>query len=148
MFGDFKGQNKESASRGNGLGTLIDTTASLKGDIVTEGDIRIDGKFYGNIVSARDVVIGEEGLVQGEINSQTMAIYGTIRGNIKSQGLVEIMPTGKIFGDIEVNKLVIKEGGIFQGKSIMKQGESQVELQAEAQMNSKVKEKGEPQVNS
>lgn len=103
------------------VGTLIDTTASLKGDIVTEGNVRIDGKFQGNIVAAKDVVIGEEGLMQGQINSETMAVYGTVRGNIKSGGLIEIMSTGKVFGDIEVNRLVIKEGGVFEGKSLMKQ---------------------------
>ncbi|MDF2612406.1 MAG: hypothetical protein K0S71_192 [Clostridia bacterium] len=114
MFGDSKTKVSQ-------IGTLIDTTASLKGDIVTEGNLRIDGKFHGNIISAKDVVIGEEGLVQGQINAETMAIYGIVKGNIKSGGLVEIMSTGKVFGDIEVNRLVIKEGGVFEGKSLMKQ---------------------------
>lgn len=127
MFGDFRGENKEQKYKSNQLGTLIDTAASLKGEIITEGNIRIDGKFNGNIISARDVVIGEEGFIQGDINSETMAVYGVVRGNIKSQGLVEIMPTGKVFGDIEVKSLVIKEGGVFEGKSIMKQTEVQTE---------------------
>jgi len=105
------------------VGTLIDTTASLKGDIVTEGNLRIDGKFNGNIIAAKDVVVGEGGDVQGQINAETMAVYGTVKGNIKSEGLVEIMSTGKVFGDIEVSRLIIKEGGIFEGKSLMKQSQ-------------------------
>lgn len=122
MFGDFRSENKDQQKvKLSQVGTLIDTAASLKGDIVTDGNLRIDGKFHGNIISARDVVIGENGFVQGEINAESMAIYGAVRGNIKSVGLVEIMSTGNVFGDIEVKSLVIKEGGVFEGKSIMKQ---------------------------
>jgi cytoskeletal protein CcmA (bactofilin family) len=120
MFGDFKGENKEKF-KSSEVGTLIDTTASLKGDIVTEGNVRIDGKFEGNIIRAKDVVVGENGIVEGQINCETVMIYGTVKGNIKSQGLAEVMPTGKIFGDIEVKSISIREGAVFEGKSIMKQ---------------------------
>ncbi len=127
MFGDFKSDKDHKGKQGE-VGTFIDTTASLKGDIVTEGNIRIDGKFHGNIISAKDVVVGEEGLIEGQITCETMVVYGMVKGNIKSAGLVEIMSTGKVFGDIEVQSISIKEGAVFEGKSIMKQqGVSEIE---------------------
>lgn len=130
MFGDSKGTNKEQQkARWSEVGTLIDTTASLKGDIVTEGNLRIDGQFEGNIIKAKDVVVGENGLVQGEVTCDTMAIYGTVKGNIKSQGLVEIMTSGKVFGDMEVKSISIKEGAVFEGKSLMRQMDKQLELE-------------------
>ncbi|WP_069999622.1 bactofilin family protein [Cellulosilyticum sp. I15G10I2] len=130
MFGDLKGTSKEQQKLvRTDVGTLIDTTASLKGDIVTEGNLRIDGKFEGNIIQARDVVVGEGGFIQGEVNCETMVIYGTVKGNIKCQGLVEIAPVGKVFGDMEVKSISIKEGAVFEGKSIMNQNQTQLEIE-------------------
>ncbi len=128
MFGDSKGINKEQQrSKSSDINTLIDNTASLKGDIVTEGNLRIDGKFNGTIISAKDVVLGEEGHIQGQVNCETMMIYGTVKGNIKSTGLVEIMASGKVFGDIEVQRISIKDGAVFEGKSIMTQVQAEIE---------------------
>lgn len=99
--------------------TLIGTGASIKGDIISEGNVRVDGNFNGNIDSKKEVILGERASIVGNITAKNVIIYGIVNGNIISNGLLEIMPTGKLYGDIEVKNVSIKEGALFQGKSRM-----------------------------
>jgi cytoskeletal protein CcmA (bactofilin family) len=101
------------------IDTLISTSASIKGDIISEGNIRLDGNFNGTITSKNEVLIGEKASMTGTITAKTIIIYGTVNGNIESDGLSEIMSTGKLYGDIVAKSISIKEGAIFQGKSSM-----------------------------
>jgi len=119
MFSKDKDSKPEAKSKIGSVDTLIGATAQLKGDIVTEGNVRVDGTFEGNMSCKGEVLIGEGGIVTGDVKAQFMIVYGQMRGNIKSDGLVEIMPTGKVYGDIEVKSVSIKEGAIFEGKSMM-----------------------------
>lgn len=112
MFSKSKGEQ-------NLVDTLIGTTASIKGDIISEGNIRIDGGFNGNIDTKRGVLIGEQASMIGNITAKNIIIYGKLNGNVKCEGVLEIMPSGKLYGDIEVESISIKEGAVFIGKSIM-----------------------------
>ncbi len=112
-----EGSNSKIASQ---MDTLIGPAASLKGDISTEGNLRIDGKFQGDITCGGEVIIGEEGKVKGSIQCNLLVIHGKVEGNIKCAGLVELMATAELKGDIEVKAVAIREGAVFEGKSIMK----------------------------
>jgi cytoskeletal protein CcmA (bactofilin family) len=101
------------------IDTLIGAAASVKGDIVSEGNVRIDGCFNGSIDSKKEVLIGEGASITGNITGKAIIIYGKVKGNIKCDGILEIMSLGKLYGDIEVKCISIKEGAVFIGKSIM-----------------------------
>lgn len=121
MFLNSKGeQNKIVKNRKEyQVDTLISTAASIKGDITSEGNVRVDGSFNGSIDSKKEVLIGEEASIIGNIAAKSIIIYGKVNGDIKSDGTLEIMSTGKLYGDIEVRNISIKEGAVFQGKSSM-----------------------------
>jgi cytoskeletal protein CcmA (bactofilin family) len=128
MFSIAKNEQQQAVKRTNEnqIDTLIGTSAMIKGDIISEGNVRIDGSFEGTIISKKQVIIGEPASVKGNIAANTIIIYGNVKGNIKSEGLLEIMPTGKLYGDIEVKSVSIKEGAVFQGKSIMDSEEDNI----------------------
>lgn len=111
-----KGKNKISIIE---IDTLIGNSTSIEGNLTSEKDIRIDGIFKGNINSQSKVIIGERASVIGDIYAYNIIIYGVVEGNIKGEGLLEIMESGVLRGDIEVKRMAIREGGLFCGKSNM-----------------------------
>lgn len=102
--------------KNNRLEAMIGPNSEFKGDIITQGTFRIDGKVYGVII-ADSVVIGESGEVTGDIKARSVVISGSVRGNIKADELVDIKHTGQLLGDIYSRKLSVAEGGIFEGHS-------------------------------
>lgn len=121
MFSSLKGEQNQVVKKinENQIDTLIGASASIKGDIVSDGNVRVDGNFDGTIISKKQVVIGETASVIGNIAANVVIIYGKVKGNIKSDGILEIMATGKLYGDIDIKSVSIREGAVFQGKSIM-----------------------------
>lgn len=119
MFSNSKKETVIKTGNDHKIDTFIGPTASIKGDISSEGNIRVDGTFYGNIISKGEVVIGETAVFTGNITSSAVIIFGMVKGNIKSDGRLEIMSTGKLYGDIDVKTVSIKEGAVFKGQSLM-----------------------------
>jgi cytoskeletal protein CcmA (bactofilin family) len=82
----FNGKAKSDVPGESPAGTstsLIGAGTSMKGDITSNGDLRIDGTLVGNIHCSAKVVIGANGVVQGDINGQQADIMGKVTGTIK-----------------------------------------------------------------
>ena len=84
-----------------------------------ECNLFVDGEFEGTINSTKDVTVGKNGKIKGEIYSSKLIVQGIVSGNINSEK-VEIKPTGKISGTVESNEFVIEPKGLFEGNSIIK----------------------------
>jgi len=106
-------ENHNNAINLIGSGTLI------KGDVSSDGDLRIDGKVIGTIHSKSKVVVGASGTVEGEIKSQNAEIYGTHKGNVIAQEMIFLKSTANLVGDITTNKIVIEAGAVFKGRCNM-----------------------------
>lgn len=102
--------------------TLIGQKSEFKGDVTTEGTIRIDGRFIGNVF-AEWVIVGESGNIKGDITAKGIIIGGMVEGNLRSDDIVEIKSTGRLTGDIHTKKLSVSEGGMFEGRSYIKREE-------------------------
>ena len=80
----------EKTSNGNGGATLVSAGTTLKGDISSNSDLRIDGTIVGNVNSAAKIVIGANGSVEGNITGNQADIVGKVTGNIKTKDLLAI----------------------------------------------------------
>lgn len=100
--------------------TIVGASVKLKGNLKSEGKITISGSLMGEVKTKGDVLITKEATVEGKVKGQKITLSGTVNGNLEGQEQVEITETGKIFGDLKTNILVIKAGGIFTGRSEMK----------------------------
>jgi len=98
---------------------LIGPGTVIKGDVSSDGDLRIDGKVVGTITSKSKVVIGATGVVEGEIKSQNTDIFGTLKGNVHATDMVFLKATANLEGDINTGKIVIEAGAIFKGRCNM-----------------------------
>lgn len=88
----FNGKSRsESPLDTNGNNTsLIGAGTSLKGDITSSSDLRIDGTLTGNIYSTAKVIIGANGSVEGDISGQQADIHGRVTGSIKIKELLQL----------------------------------------------------------
>ncbi len=102
------------------LENVIGRSTSLHGIIKSDGGARIEGRFEGRIEVAGNVVVGEEGIVVGDIFARDVTIGGTVEGNIEGAGRLEILTSGKVFGDVTAAAIMIDEGGLFEGISRMR----------------------------
>jgi cytoskeletal protein CcmA (bactofilin family) len=100
------------------LNRLVDGT-KIVGDIFSESNLRIDGEVQGNISTKGKVVIGENGLVNGNLTCQEADIEGKINGNLSVESLLILRETAKIAGDIQTARLHMEEGALFLGSCAM-----------------------------
>lgn len=109
--------------------TFIGNNSIFKGEVNTNGTIRIDGTLEGNVI-ADWVVLGEKGNIKGDVSAHGVIVGGKVEGNVKAKDIIEIKNKGKIIGDTLTPKLTIVEGGIIEGRTSMQGEEAKViELQ-------------------
>ena len=98
---------------------LIGAGTSIKGDIISNGDIRIDGTLEGSLRSKGKLVIGATGIMEGEVFCQNADISGVVNGQITVTELLSLKAVAKLTGDIVTNKLAIEPGATFTGSCSM-----------------------------
>lgn len=104
----------------NGGGaTLIGAGTSLKGDISSNSDLRIDGTVIGNITSSAKIIIGSSGLVEGDISGNQADIVGKVSGNIRTQELLQLRGESVVTGNLYAGKLQIEPSATFNGQCHM-----------------------------
>jgi cytoskeletal protein CcmA (bactofilin family) len=104
---------------GTGAATIIAAGTTLKGDISSNGDIRIDGSLQGNIQCQAKVVIGSNGSVEGDISGQQADIMGKVSGTIKVKELLQLKGGSHVNGNLYAGKLQIEPSANFNGQCHM-----------------------------
>lgn len=94
--------------------TKVSQGTSFTGDVVSECNLVIDGEINGNILSRASVTIGPKGKVEGKIAASKIVISGFFKGELEGD-TVELSSTSNVIGDIVSDKLVIEDGGNFEG---------------------------------
>ena len=102
------------------IDTVIGKETSINGTIEAKGILRVDGKITGQLNTNGDIIVAESGLIEADVKARSLSIAGTVRGNVEATGILEIEPTGKLYGDISVAKLSIGDGAVFQGACKMR----------------------------
>ncbi len=111
----FFGRKKKKPTPAQSASIITPGTA-IKGEIRCDGNILINGELEGNIVSRSEVVVGKSGRVNGEIQAQKLLVSGEFRGNFTGE-IIDIMPYGKVYGDVVVNNIVIEPNAVFEGET-------------------------------
>ena len=109
---------KKTGARGD-LNGFLDAGSFIEGALHFEDTFRLDGRLKGRIVSRGDLVVGEHGDVEAEIEVGTIFVSGTVRGSVLAHQRVEIAAGGKLLADIETPSLVVEDGATLQGQCDM-----------------------------
>ena len=96
-----------------GVGTII------TGDVNSNGDLRIDGTLKGSVATEGKVVLGKNGIIEGDVVCNNADIAGEIKAKITVSQLLTLKSTAKLKGDIVTNKLSIEPGAVFSGSCSM-----------------------------
>lgn len=99
--------------------TILGKDTEFSGSISGKGILRIDGKISGEIVQNGDIIVGDNGFVDASIKARHITVSGTVHGNIEASGLLKLLSSAKVFGDIKVLNLSIADGAIYKGSCEM-----------------------------
>ena len=99
--------------------SLVSENVRIEGELGGEENILINGRVLGSIKLNGDIVVGQSGVVEADIEGNTIVIQGTVKGNVTARNHLEIQATGKMIGDITAKSIDIKEGSTFEGRSRM-----------------------------
>jgi len=94
--------------------SIISSDLKIKGDLICNGDIQIDGTIEGDVVS-RSITVGEGADVRGSIAGEAVRICGAVNGQIKGT-TVTLAKTAKVVGDVMHQTLSIEPGAFFEGQ--------------------------------
>ncbi len=110
--------SRPAPSAGRPIETVIGPNCFVQGTIQSDGGVRIDGVFQGDVETAGNLIIGESAKVVAEISANNVSIAGAVKGNITGNR-VEILETGRVWGDLKVNSLLLNEGAYLRGQTMM-----------------------------
>ncbi|WP_353893278.1 polymer-forming cytoskeletal protein [Proteinivorax hydrogeniformans] len=106
------------------IDTIVGKDSDFEGKLTAKGILRIDGKVSGEIISTGNVLIGESGSVEANIKAKNLTVSGTIVGDVEVEGLLDLLPSAKLIGDIKVASLEVGDGAIFKGNCEMNEEQS------------------------
>lgn len=112
-------KNKKETSVSNNLLNIIGNGTKLHGDLISDGDIRVDGTIEGHVTVKQRLVLGEEGIIKGDIEALDAIISGHLVGNIRVEQTLILRPSSVIDGDISTDKVIIESGAQFNGRCSM-----------------------------
>jgi cytoskeletal protein CcmA (bactofilin family) len=118
-----------STETSTGSTTIIGAGTTITGNIQSLGDIRIDGTLVGNLSSTAKVLVGNEGVIQGNLRAEQADILGKVTGEVKVKDLLQLKQKCIVQGDIYTGKLQVEPSATFNGNCHM--GANVVEINVE-----------------
>lgn len=122
MFANTKNKMQEetlTTPPSSGTINMIAAGTVIEGEIKSGGDLRIDGTVKGSVRSKAKVVIGNTGLIDGDVFAQNADISGTVKGKTTVSEITFLKNSAKVNGDIITSKLVVEVGASFTGNCNM-----------------------------
>lgn len=89
---------------------------TIEGKIQGDADVRIGGKFTGNIEIKGNLKIDKGARVAATINAATVTIEGEVEGNVSASAQVKLSESGQVIGDIKAAALAVTPGSRVRGK--------------------------------
>jgi cytoskeletal protein CcmA (bactofilin family) len=97
------------------LNGFLDQGCTIKGDVLFSDLLRVHGHVIGKVTSERELLVGEGGVVEGEIAVGRLSVAGTVRGVVHVKERLTVHGTGKVLAEVFAPTLVVDEGGMLEG---------------------------------
>jgi cytoskeletal protein CcmA (bactofilin family) len=101
-----------------GFETVLGANSMLKGDLKSAAHVRLDGTFEGSLNIEGNILIGETAKITADIHAKNISIAGAVRGNVTGNK-VQLLRTGRVWGDISATAITTEEGAFIDGKITM-----------------------------
>lgn len=102
-----------------GFETVLGANTTVKGELRSKTNVRIDGNFEGSLEIDGNIFVGETARIVADIQSRNeVKVAGAVRGNINGRK-VHLSRTGRVWGDISTGSLTADDGAYIEGKITM-----------------------------
>ena len=125
---DYKPTETKTTER-----NIVAKNTSIKGDILSDGDFRIDGTLEGTLKTKGRVIIGLDGFIKGDVEATNAEIDGKFAGNLVVNDLLTVKTTANISGDVVIGKLSVEPGATFNANFSMKGAVKDINQNAQPQ---------------
>jgi cytoskeletal protein CcmA (bactofilin family) len=119
MFSSNQNKGKMAADTTTQQNTLAKGT-TITGDIISDGDFRIEGTVQGNVKTPGKVVIGRTGIINGTLKSANADIEGKFSGKLMLSDTLSLRASAFVEGEVSVGKLAVEPGATFNATCVMK----------------------------
>lgn len=96
--------------------TVVSRDTTWKGEMSSEGSVHIHGRFDGAVKATQAIFVAEGAEVDATMTAETIIVAGVSRGTVRARGKFEVLPSGRVAGDIHAPTLVVHEGAIMTGQ--------------------------------
>lgn len=110
-----KDNRQQQDNRENTI-SIVGPGMKVTGDCETEGTLRIEGTVEGRVTAGKAVVIGRDGVVIGDVDTQDAVIGGRVEGTVVAESRLELQETCVIDGEIRARRIKLEEGGKVNGR--------------------------------
>jgi cytoskeletal protein CcmA (bactofilin family) len=100
---------------GGTLNGFLDQGCTIKGDIVFSDLLRVHGHVVGTVSGENELLVGEGGLVEGEVTVGRLVVAGVVRGTVHVKDRLVVHGGGKVMAEVYAPTLVVDEGGVLEG---------------------------------
>ena len=95
--------------------SIIGPGMTVVGDCSTDGTIRVEGRVDGSVRAGKAIVVGKDGVVDGDVSTQDAVIAGHVRGTLVAASRLEIQATAHIDGEVRAKRMQLEEGALLNG---------------------------------
>lgn len=95
--------------------TILGVGLQVAGEMTSDEDIVIEGRFSGKLTSSARISVGRNGVVEADLNADIIQISGRVKGNLTARQKIELVAGGYLEGNIQTPKVVVAEGAVFKG---------------------------------
>lgn len=114
-----KAEDRRDEERGPSVAeveTIIGPSVHVEGNFVGQGDVIVEGSVTGTLKTTRNLRVGENAVIQADIQAQTALISGQVEGQLTIKDKIELTSTARIKGDIRAGEISIDSGAIIHGR--------------------------------
>ena len=104
---------------------VLGKTLLFRGELTAEEDVILQGRVEGSIRHARNLIIGTDGSVLGDVYASHLTVEGLVEGDLHCTEAVVVRATAQVRGNIFAPRVAIMEGALFNGRIEMDPGAAQ-----------------------
>jgi cytoskeletal protein CcmA (bactofilin family) len=103
----------------DGSASIVSRNIVVEGEIQGSENLTVEGRVKGLVKIDGDILVGETGVVEADMEAGSVVIRGKVTGDVTVQHILEVHPGGELYGSIRARLIHIKEGAVFEGRAQM-----------------------------
>ena len=96
--------------------SVIHDRLTIRGELDTDGTVRVEGRVEGPTHRVATLIVGAGGFVVGDVEAKDVVVAGQVQGNVHATGRLEIETGASVLGNIVANLMILREGATVHGQ--------------------------------